>query len=365
MNARVWTGWVLCLVLTLSSASLAAEDIWSEPFAGVKYLHRTTTEPAWSIHMCFIDLTHPEIRLIATRQDERGEGDRGMSTIEWGQLKGVQVAINGGMGGRRDGNRLTGVAVPSGITMGDGQLWSDVRTQGAHENFGSFAEGGGLVRIIEPGLLGEPEPWMRNILIGTAVLVKEGKPNPDMTQGIRPGHINPRHPRTAVGLTKDGKTLILMVADGRQKHSVGMTGEEMQPLFMEFGAWTALNFDGGGSTCMYIEGKGVLNKPSDGRPRRVSTHLGVYAEKGPSLPRGQIKGHVREAGSGRPIAGAKVALAGSEQVDTTTPDGYFHLSQVPAGTPSLLITADGFKEARVATAVGSGQQLEVVAELER
>ena len=94
--------------------------------------------------------------------------------------------------------------------------------------------------------------------------------------GVAP---NARHPRSAVGVTRDGNTMILMVVDGRN-HSIGATNHEMSRLLREFGAWDAMHFDGGGSSTMAIRGDdgrySVVNSPSDGGQRRVVNALGVF-----------------------------------------------------------------------------------------
>ena len=76
-----------------------------------------------------------------------------------------------------------------------------------------------------------------------------------------------RHPRTAVGLTKD-KHLILVTVDGRQKEAVGMSIPELTELMEDLQCTYALNLDGGGSTTMYIKGKdhqGIVNYPTDNK----------------------------------------------------------------------------------------------------
>lgn len=72
-------------------------------------------------------------------------------------------------------------------------------------------------------------------------------------------------PRTAIGQTKDGKMLLLVI-DGRQVgYSVGATLREVQDLLLQYGAYNAANLDGGASTVMYYNGQ-LMNKPcgSDG-----------------------------------------------------------------------------------------------------
>jgi exopolysaccharide biosynthesis protein len=71
-----------------------------------------------------------------------------------------------------------------------------------------------------------------------------------------------RHPRTAVGFSRDSSTLYLVTVDGRSENSGGMTLSELALLMRKLGAWQAMNFDGGGSTTMVVEGA-VMNKPSD------------------------------------------------------------------------------------------------------
>jgi hypothetical protein len=96
----------------------------------------------------------------------------------------------------------------------------------------------------------------------------------------------PRHPRTAVGQSADGR-LILVTVDGRQPgYSVGMTNFELALALARLGAVTASALDGGGSTTMAFDGR-LLNRPSDpGGEREVAEGLfvfytGVYA---PALP---------------------------------------------------------------------------------
>jgi len=56
--------------------------------------------------------------------------------------------------------------------------------------------------------------------------------------------------------------LLLFTVDGRSENSGGMTLIELANVMRELGAWQALNFDGGGSTTMVVDGK-VVNRPSD------------------------------------------------------------------------------------------------------
>ncbi len=76
-----------------------------------------------------------------------------------------------------------------------------------------------------------------------------------------------RHPRTCACVTNDRK-LLLVTVDGRSAESFGMTLAELTTLAKALNCKDAINFDGGGSTTMYIKGQpesGVVNYPSDNK----------------------------------------------------------------------------------------------------
>ncbi len=92
-----------------------------------------------------------------------------------------------------------------------------------------------------------------------------------------------RHPRTGVGLTADGR-LLMVTVDGRRKGSRGVTLEEMGQLMVSLGAEHAFNLDGGGSTVMARLNKRsgrfvVANKPSDGKQRPATQALAAFHVK--------------------------------------------------------------------------------------
>ena len=83
-----------------------------------------------------------------------------------------------------------------------------------------------------------------------------------------------RAPRSAVGVTSYGD-YIFAVVDGRQAHSKGCTLQEWAEILLnEFGAFNAINLDGGGSTELIVKDK-LVNKPSDGRERMVGNALAI------------------------------------------------------------------------------------------
>lgn len=90
-----------------------------------------------------------------------------------------------------------------------------------------------------------------------------------------------REPRTAVGLTPEGR-LLLVAVDGRVPgHSKGIALAELAQLFLELGATEALNWDGGGSTTMMVNGE-LVSRVSTGWCRPVSNALLIVPNDPPS-----------------------------------------------------------------------------------
>lgn len=81
------------------------------------------------------------------------------------------------------------------------------------------------------------------------------------------------NPRTAIGATADGN-LILFVCEGRNKtpDTPGFTLEETANILLELGCVEAVNLDGGGSSCMLVNGNETI-KPSDGSQRAVTSAI--------------------------------------------------------------------------------------------
>ena len=89
--------------------------------------------------------------------------------------------------------------------------------------------------------------------------------------------INDKHPRTAMGYTKDGK-LIILVVQGRSESASGATLEQEAKIFKDLGCWEALNLDGGGSSCMLVNGKETIT-PSDKEGQRPVPAVFIIKQK--------------------------------------------------------------------------------------
>jgi exopolysaccharide biosynthesis protein len=86
------------------------------------------------------------------------------------------------------------------------------------------------------------------------------------------------HPRTAVGYSEKG-ALILMVVDGRQERSRGVSLDELAILMYELDVVEAINLDGGGSSTLVVNNR-LVNRPTGGiTEREVMSVIATFAKK--------------------------------------------------------------------------------------
>lgn len=112
----------------------------------------------------------------------------------------------------------------------------------------------------------------KNVLLTGPLLLLDGIKQPLEKTAFNDN----RHPRTCACITND-KKLLLITVDGRSSQSYGMTLHELTNLAKALNCKDAINFDGGGSTTMYINHQpdnGVVNYPSD---NKLFDHAGERA----------------------------------------------------------------------------------------
>jgi hypothetical protein len=127
------------------------------------------------------------------------------------------------------------------------------------------------------GLKDDVARQLRFAVGGNAVLVRDGQVVPNGDASLAP--------RTAIGFKDGGRTMILLVEDGRQAAVPGETITRTAQRMLELGAETAMNLDGGGSSTMVARKLGdpqvsVRNTPSDGRERNDPNGVGVFVSAG-------------------------------------------------------------------------------------
>jgi exopolysaccharide biosynthesis protein len=92
-----------------------------------------------------------------------------------------------------------------------------------------------------------------------------------------------RHPRSAAGISQDGRYLYLLAIDGRRVGSVGATESETALLLYALGSRDGINFDGGGSSTLALLFPDGMVRPVNtpvnngipGRERAVAGCLGI------------------------------------------------------------------------------------------
>jgi Phosphodiester glycosidase len=245
-------------------------------FNGVTYARsvRWTPRPL-IIHVVTVDFRAGGIHVLVTPPDEKNSEYplRARTTSQFLQEYGVQVAVNGDgfspwwSRGVADYYPHVGDPVqPRGIAASRGKLyWT---SQAAVPTL--YISSRNQLSFDEPS-----KPF--NAVSGETPLLMGGQIIPDLNdEAIQP--------RTAVGYSKNGRYLYLVVVDGRQPfYSEGMTVRELAGLMLSLGANYAMDLDGGGSSTLVVQGLNgqprVLNSPIDnyipGRERPVANHLGI------------------------------------------------------------------------------------------
>lgn len=164
--------------------------------------------------------------------------------------KGAILAINGDYYG----------ANTSGYVIKNGTIYRDtVRNNADQGDLAIYADGSFKI-INEKEVTAQElvEQGVVNLLAFGPALVQDGQITVSETQEV--GRAMASNPRTAIGLIGDNHYLI-MVADGRTDESEGLSLYQLADLMQSYGATTAYNLDGGGSSTLYFNGQ-IINQPT-------------------------------------------------------------------------------------------------------
>ncbi len=328
----------------------------STPYPGVTLIKGKTSGPTTDFYAALISLCHDHVYVDASPDHTQQTSGAFASGL------GAQVAVNGDFYAWTSGTLHV-----YGDAVGGGQRWPSIRTgrdeaySGSwfYERYGWIAFGTDFVEYSNTKWIKErweeygadqgwsPKTVTKSIPDGTLALISgfpqivvEGNPiecSSPTASSCFPDRsdMRNRHPRTAMGLTRDRNTFILLVVDGRRSTSVGMYGTELADLMHQLGAHTAFNLDGGGSSQMWVQGQGYVNTPSDGSPRSVPNSWAIFAGSAGGMDR--LPGscdrvydelmyqvHVREPGVHTDVNGnglADVCARGPEGMECFLADG--------------------------------------------
>lgn len=123
--------------------------------------------------------------------------------------------------------------------------------------------------------------WKMNTAVGGGpVVVQSGKMVITNEEELKftGKAISDKHPRTCMGYTKDGYIIIMAIQGRFAGIAEGATLEQEAKLLIDVGCVEALNLDGGGSSCMLVNGKETI-KPSDKAGERSVPAVFIIAKK--------------------------------------------------------------------------------------
>ncbi|MEA2736658.1 MAG: hypothetical protein QOE14_3109, partial [Humisphaera sp.] len=253
------------LILPLVARAEAPMGPVERPYKSVIYKHEKLTTNSvdkegkpvvWpqEVFAAFIDLTDPNVQVRVSRggEDPDGPGEWQTSLMQptkVAEREGFDIVVNGDFfaafkatdaEGEAALKQFTGgrPAKVSGPAVTDGEKWGPAEKARA----AFMIDGRGKMVIAE---VKDPPSDARQVIAGSDVIVQNGlniAPPSD-----KPGFARGPHPRTAVGIRDDGKTLVLVVIDGRKKDvAVGMSLKDTADVMMKYGCTDAVNLDGGG-----------------------------------------------------------------------------------------------------------------------
>ncbi|RYD63017.1 MAG: phosphodiester glycosidase family protein [Verrucomicrobiaceae bacterium] len=272
----------LCLLISVGvqatefePLSGSGESEWKPLYQGIDYrLSELQAPRRLRIHEVRIDTRAAGVSFFTTPDngDRSAEVD-GRKTTTFLEEFDVEIAINGS---GFEPIAKEGISVNViGLSVSNGRKVSGLVTKQGSPVFLATADQ--QVRILAPpfskGSCADAHNALQGWYGAKGMLLDDGKVVTDVAD---------IHPRTAAGVSQDGRHMILLVADGRQPgRSEGMNLVELAEWMQKSGCWDAMNLDGGGSSTMVVKGidgkPQVLNSPSGGSQRSVGNHLGVHA----------------------------------------------------------------------------------------
>jgi len=243
-------------------------------FDGIIYYRRVHFLPRLYIaHIITVDLRTPGLQFLVTPGDPQAERPlKARTTSQFLREFSVQVAVNGdGFTPWHSNSLLDYYPHPGDPVTPNGTAASQGMVHATGNESTLYLSAENAVSFIAP------ESSLYNAISGDRILLENGTPDGGLDDGTVA-------PRTAIGLDGSGQKLIIVVIDGRQPlYSQGATLAELAEIMLYYGADTAMNLDGGGSSTLVVQGAldpRVLNSPIDnnipGRERAVGNHLGVF-----------------------------------------------------------------------------------------
>jgi hypothetical protein len=273
-----------CLILLSEGIALPASVETSSPFQGVIHYHVQSTVPRLvDIHLLEIDPTAAGISFIVTPSNGAAPGETThQTTREFVAQHSLEIGINGNFYSYSPNAPYVDLV---GLAASEGNLYSRFYADFPALNISAsnklqivYPLPGNQMHVppFDSGIVAVPNVPLYNAVGGNEYIVFTGQNIASWADGL--------NPRTAAGITADGKLLLLTVDGRNANHSRGMTTTEVADVLISYGAFYAINLDGGGSSTLVLADPtprvvnipvGIGNQP--GSERSVGNNLGVHA----------------------------------------------------------------------------------------
>lgn len=124
---------------------------------------------------------------------------------------------------------------------------------------------------------------METAVAGGPVLIQKGeiRITNEAERKFMGNAINDRHPRTAIGYTASGKLIILVIEGRHEGKAAGATLTQEAMILRSLGCVEALNLDGGGSSCLLVNGRETITPSDKGGQRAIPGILLIRSKINP------------------------------------------------------------------------------------
>ncbi|MBH9552622.1 phosphodiester glycosidase family protein [Inhella gelatinilytica] len=161
-----------------------------------------------------------------------------------------------------------------GHTVSQGQAWPEPLSPQTSPLLACQGEGATQRCTLDVDPPFEFPSTAHTVLGGTPWLLRDGQPRTAADDAKCAALCAAPHPRTALGLSADGQTLVLLLVEGRRAGVPGLSLAETARHLRELGAWQGLNLDGGGSSSLLLHGVSVMQRPAnEPQLRRIANAL--------------------------------------------------------------------------------------------
>lgn len=238
---------------------------------------------------------------------------------------------------------------PVGLTVGDGEHWG---TTADSPGLGVLALDARQAGVLAPAEQVVPvEPWMHDVLSGVSI-VRDGVALACRDEGCAAA------PRTGVGLSEDGRSLVIVAAAGWVADAPGVGDGQLGQLLAAAGAHDAVRVAEGATSTMWARGEGLVMPSSDGASRASAAFLAVVDLSAGVT--GRLVGVVERMEDNRALVAARIRVETSDgtlaaEGGTLTDRAYWTFT-LPARDYVVRATVAGFRTScRVCTVEAGGE----------